>query len=74
MLVPVVEVSDLVVLKVLAGRAKDLEDVATVLRIQADRIDEERVRRVLTMLEEALGQSDLLPTFERSIAAARRRG
>ena len=73
-LVPVVEVSDLVVLKVLAGRAKDLEDVATVLRIQADRIDEERVRRVLTMLEEALGQSDLLPTFERLIAAARRRG
>lgn len=73
-LVPVVEASDLVVLKVLAGRAKDLEDVTTVLRIQAERIDEARVRHVLSMLEEALGQSDLVPTFERLRAEARRRG
>lgn len=73
-LVPVVDVSDLVVLKVLAGRAKDLEDAATVLRIQAERIDEMRVRRVLSMLEEALGQSDLVPAFERLQVVARRRG
>jgi len=64
-LVPVVDVTDLVVLKVLAARAKDLEDVATLLRIQAERIDESRVRHILSLLEAALGQSDLLPMFER---------
>ena len=73
-LVPVVEVTDLVVLKVLAARAKDLEDVATLLRIQAERIDESRVRHLLAMLEAALGQSDLVPTFERLLVAARHRG
>ena len=73
-LVPVIEVTDLVVLKVLAARAKDLEDVATLLRIQAERIDESRVRHVLSLLEAALGQSDLVPTFERLVAAERRRG
>lgn len=72
-LVPVVEVTDLVILKVLAARAKDLEDVATLLRIQAERIDESRVRLLLAMLEAALGQSDLVPTFERLLTAARRR-
>lgn len=71
--VPVVDVSDLVVLKVLAARAKDLEDVTTLLAVQSDRIDDDRVREVLTLLEEALGQSDLVPTFERLLAAARRR-
>lgn len=71
--VPVVDVTDLVILKVLAARAKDLEDVATLLRIQAERIDESRVRHLLAMLEAALGQSDLMPTFERLLTAARRR-
>lgn len=73
-LVPVVDVSDLVVLKVLAARAKDLEDVATLLRVQRERIDDVRVRHVLAMLETALGQSDLLSEFERLQAAARRHG
>jgi hypothetical protein len=73
-LVPVVDVTDLVILKVLAARAKDLEDVATLLRIQAERIDESRVRHVLSLLEAALGQSDLLPAFERLLTAATRRG
>jgi hypothetical protein len=64
-LVPVVDVTDLVVLKVLAARPKDLEDVATVLRIQAEHIDASRVRHLLSLIEAALGQSDLLPVFER---------
>ncbi len=71
--VPVIDLTDLVVLKVLAARPKDLDDVSALLRVQGDRIDDTRVRHVLTMLEEALGQSDLLPTFERLLAAARRR-
>lgn len=68
--VPVVEVSDLVILKVLAGRAKDLEDVAMLLRVQAGRIDHARVRHVLTMLQGALGQSDLVREFDRLRAAS----
>jgi Nucleotidyltransferase of unknown function (DUF6036) len=62
--VPVIEVSDLVILKVLAGRPKDLDDVAALLQLQSRRIDEQRVRAVLSLLEQALGQSDLLSTFE----------
>jgi hypothetical protein len=62
--VPIIEVSDLVALKVLAGRPKDLDDVTMLLRIQQGRVDHARVREVLGLLESALGQSDLLPTFE----------
>ena len=62
--VPVIEIADLVVLKILASRPKDLEDVVALLRIHADAIDAQRVRGVLTMLEEALGQSDLIAAFE----------
>lgn len=71
--VPVIDLTDLVVLKVLAARPKDLDDVTTLIRVQGDSIDGTRARHVLTMLEEALGQSDLVPTFERLQAAARRR-
>jgi hypothetical protein len=62
--VPVIEVSDLIVLKILAARPKDTEDVLTLLHIQAGAVDEARVRRLLAMLEGALGQSDLLPAFD----------
>jgi hypothetical protein len=67
--VPVADVSDLVILKVLAGRPKDVEDLAALLAIHRDAVDEPRVRNVLALLESALGQSDLLPAFD----AARRR-
>jgi hypothetical protein len=65
--VPVVEVSDLVILKVLAARPKDADDLAALLAIQGERIDNSRVRHVLAMLEAALGQSDLLPAFETAV-------
>jgi len=70
--VPVVDVSDLVVMKVLADRPKDIEDVVTLLRVQKSRIDRARVSHVLTMLESALGQSDLIPAFESALARAER--
>ena len=44
------------------GRARD--DLTALLAIHRGEIDEPRVRRVLAMLESALGQSDLLPGFE----------
>lgn len=69
--VPVVEIADLVILKVLASRPKDLEDVVTLLRTHGDGIDATRVRTVLTMLEQALGQSDLLSALEQCQTRAR---
>jgi hypothetical protein len=62
--VPVIDVSDLVVLKVLAGRPKDLDDLAALMRTNGARLDERRVRALLGDLEAALGQSDLLRTFD----------
>ena len=62
--VPVATVEDLVTMKILAGRPKDLEDAEGMLRARADEIDLGHVRRMLQLLEEALSQSDLLPELE----------
>ena len=71
--VPIVDVSDLVVMKVLADRPKDIEDVIALLTIQEAAIDLTRVRHTLQMLESALGQSDLIPALDQALAHARRR-
>lgn len=68
--VRVADVSDLVVMKVLADRPKDIEDVVTLLRVQKASLDLVRVRRTLHLLESALGQSDLLQAFDRALARA----
>ena len=70
--VPVADVGDLIVMKVLADRPKDIEDVVTLLRVQEGRLDLARVRRTLEMLESALGQSDLIPALDRAQARAGR--
>ena len=66
--VPLIDLQDLIVAKVLAGRPKDLEDARGLRRVHGSRLDDTRIRRVLGLLEEALGQSDLLSSFE-SIAS-----
>jgi hypothetical protein len=66
--VRVICAEDLIVTKVLAGRPKDLDDVRGVLLAQAERLDVGAVRETLTMLEAALGVSDLAPVFERLLA------
>ena len=53
--------------KVLAGRQKDLEDVRSVLRERYSTLDLDSVRSTLMLFEEALGQSDLRPVFEREL-------
>lgn len=58
---------DLIVTKLLAGRAKDLEDVRGVLLERGSVLDLERIRTTLRLLEEALGQSDLMPLFDSEI-------
>lgn len=68
--VPVVSVGDLVVMKVLAGRRKDLEDVRGVLAVQGDRVDLGHVRDLLGALEAATGERKLLARLERLVRAA----
>ena len=62
--VPVIHVEDLIIGKVLAGRPKDMEDVRNLWRLHGAAVDRGRIIQVLTMLEEALSQSDLVPAFE----------
>ena len=68
-LVPVAHATDLVVMKVLAGRGKDLDDVRALLASGDPDLAE--VRDLLGQLEEALGQSDLLPALERIVGEER---
>jgi hypothetical protein len=69
--VPVISPEDLVVVKILAGRPKDLEDAAGVLELQLPHLDVERCRRLLGLLEEALGRSDLRHELQRLVTRAR---
>jgi len=70
--VPVACAEDVVVMKVLAGRPKDLEDVVAVLAARRETLDLGLVRDTLLLLEEALAQADLLPELERALERATR--
>ena len=63
--VPVMSAEDLVAVKILAGRDKDLEDARAVLLAQRSQLNLGQVREVLTILEAALDRSDLLPLLDR---------
>ena len=65
--VPVAHATDLSVMKVLAGRGKDLDDLRSLLA--SGDVDLAEARNLLGQFEEALGQSDLLPRLEDAIAA-----
>jgi hypothetical protein len=60
--VPVARAEDVIVMK-LAGRDKDLEDVAAI--VAAGELDAKEISSTLAMIETALGQSDLVPLWER---------
>lgn len=66
--VPVATATHLAVMKVMAGRPKDMEDVRGLMAAGA--VDKTEARELLSQLEEALGQSDLVPAFEK-LAQAR---
>lgn len=70
--VPIASPTDLVVMKILAGRPKDLDDVVAVLRAAPQGLDTDDARRMLVEMEQLLGQSDLAPLLEQAIARARR--
>lgn len=63
--VPVASAEDLIVMKILAGRDKDLDDVLAIVQARGAQLDAKRVLGTLAMVEEALGQSDLVPTWQR---------
>src|SRR4029453_5271702 len=65
--VPVASAEDVLVMKILAGRAKDRDDAAAILAAN-DGLDLAVVRDTLRLLEQALDQSDLLPELEKLLA------
>jgi hypothetical protein len=70
--IPVIAPDDLVAMKILAGRPKDIEDAVAVLRAQGA-LDIVRARETLGLLERALDRRDLLPLLEQAIEQARGR-
>lgn len=70
--VPVASPEDIVVMKILAGRGKDEDDVVAILAARPT-LKLDLVRATLTMLERALDQTDLGPRFEQLLVRARRR-
>ena len=63
--VPVIELSDLIIAKVVAGRPRDVDDARALWQLHGRETHAQRIRHILQLLEEALGQSDLVPSFER---------
>lgn len=68
--VPVARAEDLVAMKLLAGRSKDVEDVVAILAARAN-LDINLLRSTLSLLEGALDQSDLLPALDAALERAR---
>jgi hypothetical protein len=68
--IPVACPEDIVAMKLLAGRPKDIDDVVAILAARADTIQIESIRDTLRLLEQALAQSELLPTFEEALRRA----
>lgn len=68
--IPVARAEDVVTMKILAGRPKDFDDVYAILKVGGSDLDLDLVRTTLTLLEQALDQSDLMPAFERVLDRA----
>lgn len=66
--VPVATAEDLIAMKILGGRAKDLDDVRSLLAANSGRLDLAHVRGVLRALEQALDRSDLITALEDALA------
>ncbi len=68
--VPIISPEDLIVSKILAGRAHDIQDARAIVE-GVETLDTDRIRNLLRMLDEALGQSDLLAAFEAMVSATK---
>jgi predicted nucleotidyltransferase len=69
--VPLISVEDLVATKILAARRKDLEDVRGVLLEQWERVDFDRIERVLSTLQAAVGDPKLERRMQRIVRQVR---
>jgi len=67
--IPVASAEDLIAMKVLAGRARDLDDVAAIVHVRHGDLDLARVRTTLGLLERALDRRDLVSELERILTA-----
>ncbi len=65
--IPVAAPEDVVVMKLLAGRPRDLDDVRAIVREQVA-LDERYVRSLLVLLQESLSRDDLLEPFDDALA------
>ncbi len=72
--VPVIAPEDLIVMKVLAGRPRDLEDCSALIRSLGETLNGDQVRDLLGELEEALAVDGLLLQFEELVRCATRTG
>jgi hypothetical protein len=68
-LIPFVSTNDLLVLKILAGRDKDLEDVRSLLRGRSKEIEAHIVRERLAELGALIDDSTLVQLFEMQLTA-----
>lgn len=62
---------DLVIYKLVAGRARDVADIEGIVRRQASGLDVERIRRYGALFAELKEEPDLLRAFEQSLTRAR---
>jgi hypothetical protein len=65
--VPVACAEDVITMKVLAGRDKDIDDVRAIVAVKYEQLDFDAIRETLGILEAALDRSDLLPILEAQI-------
>ncbi len=65
--VPVACAEDVITMKILAGRDKDIDDVRAIVAVKYEQLDFDAIRETLGMLESALDRSDLLPILEAQI-------
>lgn len=70
---PVISAEDLVASKIVAGRAKDLEDAYSILRKQEDHLNLDRVRSTLSWLQTMLRREDLEPALDDLLDRVRQR-
>jgi hypothetical protein len=71
--VPFVANEDLIALKILSGREKDLEDVRMLRRGRAPHIDWKIARARLAELGEAIDDSAMVDTFDRIVGKKKKR-
>jgi hypothetical protein len=70
--IPLASLEDLITMKVLAGRTKDLEDVVSLIAIGSPRLDLSAARDTLILVEEALDHRDLLSQLDACVERAQR--